>query len=443
MSCLQKIDEKSTSACHSALEIFSTPPTNVPINRSGYVELIPQNTITQEGPYEFQTYADNRWYDLAKVYIQLVLSIVKKDGSQLKPIEKEIDKEVGVIQTPGQSFFETVKVYVQNVEISSQNHYPYLCYLKNMLSYTEEARSTLLSAAGYYVDSRHNSIADFGLMKRIELFKDGKKVEFMSKLEFDLANQERFLLNNVNIMFQLHRSDDRFLIHAPNATDESLYRVKVHDMRMFIKMVDVQPSVNVGVLSMLEKTSAKYPLRKTDVRTLFLSAGRTEVAHNIYSSIKPRRMTIVMVENDAYSGTVKKTGFNFEKFNLRSASVECGSNTYPLTRYDFNFDLKDPSFMRLYVDLHDALNLSRGNVETCGINLPKFLNGWFTVVIPMTPLLDDSESFELIEQGTTTLKLKFSKPIPEGGVCVIVLAEFDQLLSVDQNRIIISDGTPA
>jgi hypothetical protein len=41
---------------------------------------------------------------------------------------------VGVIQTPGQSFFETVKVYVSNVEISSQNDYPYLCYLKNMRS---------------------------------------------------------------------------------------------------------------------------------------------------------------------------------------------------------------------------------------------------------------------------------------------------------------------
>jgi hypothetical protein len=277
MSSLQRIDEKSTSACHSALEVFTVPYTNVAVNRSGYVEIIPQNTITQEGPYEFQTYADNRWYDLANVYIQLVLSIVKKDGSQLKPIEKT-DTDIGTIQTPGQSFFETVKVYVQNVEISSQNHYPYLCYLKNMLSYTEEARSTLLPAAGYYTDGKHNDAADFGLQKRIALFKEGKRAEFYAKLEFDLANQERFLLNNVNIMFQLHRSDDRFLIHAPSAADDNLYRVKVHDLRMFIKMVDVQPSVNIGVLSMLQTTSAKYPLRKTDVRTLFLSAGRTEVS---------------------------------------------------------------------------------------------------------------------------------------------------------------------
>ena len=442
MASLQKIDESSPSAGHSALEIFSVRPTNVAIPKSGYVEIIPQNTITQEGPYEFQSYADNRWYDLSKVYIWLTLSIVKKDGAEFKPITKE-DANIGVIQNPGQSFFETIKVFVQNIEISSQSHYPYLCYLKNMFSYTEESRSTLLAASGYYTDNKHDDANDNGLKKRMELFKEGTVVNFMSKLEFDLSNQDRFFLNNVNLLFQLHRTDDRFLLHAPSVTDETLYRVKLHDMRMWLKLVDVNPSVNVGVLSALEKTSAKYALRKTDVRTLFLSEGRSEIAHNIYSSIRPRRLIIAMVDNASYSGTIKKTPFNFQKFNLRSASVECGSNTYPLTRYDLSFTKSDPNFMRLFVDMHDALNVSRGNVETCGVTLEKFLNGWFTVVIPMTPLLDDNEGFELIEQGTTTLKLKFLKPIPTGGVCVIVMAEFDQLLSIDQNRVIITDGSPS
>jgi hypothetical protein len=36
-----------------------------------------------------------------------------------------LEKDVGVVQTPAQSFFETVKVYVQNVEVFSQNHYLY------------------------------------------------------------------------------------------------------------------------------------------------------------------------------------------------------------------------------------------------------------------------------------------------------------------------------
>uniref|UniRef100_A0A914DWV5 Uncharacterized protein n=1 Tax=Acrobeloides nanus TaxID=290746 RepID=A0A914DWV5_9BILA len=214
-------------------------------------------------------------------------------------------------------------------------------------------------------------------------------------------------------------------------------------MRLWIKLVDVQPSVNVGVLSMLERTSAKYCLRKTDVRTLFLSEGRTEVAHNIYSSVRPRRLTFVIVDNDAYSGTVKKTPFHFKNFNLRSASVEIGANVYPTTKYDLSWNPANPSYMRLFIDLHDSLAVSRGNAETCGITLSKFMAGWFAVVIPCTPMLDDSDGFELIEQGTTTLKLKFHKPIPAGGATVIVLGEFDQLVSIDQNRVIISDGAPA
>jgi hypothetical protein len=59
------------------------------------------------------------------------------------------------------------------------------------------------------------------------------------------------------------------------------------------------------------------------------------------------------------------------------------------------------------------------------------LNGWFAVVILMTPLLDDSERFELIEQVTKTLKLTFAKPISQGGVTIVALMEFNQQICID------------
>uniref|UniRef100_A0A914DYA1 PAS domain-containing protein n=1 Tax=Acrobeloides nanus TaxID=290746 RepID=A0A914DYA1_9BILA len=95
-----------------SIEVFTIDPTNISINKSGYRELIPQNTVTQEGPFEFHAYSDNQWFDLAKVYVSLVFSIDKKEGSEWKPIEKDKDKDIGVVQTLGQSFFEVVKVFV-------------------------------------------------------------------------------------------------------------------------------------------------------------------------------------------------------------------------------------------------------------------------------------------------------------------------------------------
>jgi len=56
--------------------------------------------------------------------------------------------------------------------------------------------------------------------------------------------------------------------------------------------------------------------------------------------------------------------------------------------------------------------------------------------------LDDTCGFELIRTGTTTLRLRFDKdhPIPVGGVEMIVLGEFDQLLMMDESRRIVSDN---
>lgn len=445
MSSLQKIDAKSGAACHNAFELFTVLPTNVSINRSAYVEILPQSTLTQEGPIEFRVFSDNRWIDPTEVYTHLLLAIERKEGAEWKPTQLKTfagvdkDKDISVIQSIGYSLFETVKVNVQNVEISSQAHYPYLCYLKNALSYTEEQRSTLLAASGYFTDGKHDDKADWGFKKRAKIFEDGKMGEFMTRVEFDLANQERFLLNNMEVLFQFHKADDKFLVHAPDVTDENLYRVRIHDMRLWVKLVDAQPSVNVGVLSMLERASARYCLRKSEVRTYFLTEGRTESAHNIFSSVRPRRMCIGLVANDAYVGTVKKSPFNFQRFDIREVGVECAGFNYPATRYDLRFDTKNPSFMRAFVDLHNALN-----IRTCGITVDKFWSGWTLFVIPLTPLLDDNaDGFELIQQTTTTLKLAFHKPIPKGGVMVVCMAEFDQLLSIDQNRVIISDGAPA
>jgi hypothetical protein len=39
------------------------------------------------------------------------------------------------------------------------------------------------------------------------------------------------------------------------------------------------------------------------------------------------------------------------------------------------------------------------------------------------------------------VRLEFADPIPEGGVEMICLGEFDQMLMVDYNRHVVSDST--
>ena len=90
--------------------------------------------------------------------------------------------------------------------------------------------------------------------------------------------------------------------------------------------------------------------------------------------------------------------------------------------------------------MYEALGTANSD-RSCGITLEQFKNGWTFFVIPMSSTLDDSCGFELLRSGTTSIRLQFNEPIPLGGVEMIVMGEFDQLIMIDFNRRVISDSS--
>ncbi|KAI3410995.1 hypothetical protein GPALN_003079 [Globodera pallida] len=56
----------------------------------------------------------------------------------------------------------------------------------------------------------------------------------------------------------------------------------------------VQPSFNMSLYKSLEKQPATYAVRKTEIKSSFISAGRYEFEYNVFSATIPRRMTIGM-----------------------------------------------------------------------------------------------------------------------------------------------------
>ncbi|KAH7693291.1 Protein F19G12.2, partial [Aphelenchoides avenae] len=248
-----------------------------------------------------------------------------------------------------------------------------------------------------------------------------------------------YLLNNLDVLFTIYRHDDNFLIHTLNPNDTNTYRLKVHNVRLYLRAVDVQHSVNLTVANMLEKQSAKYQVRKTEIRSCFLTPGRQEFVHNIFTNVIPRRVIIGMVNNQAYIGDLKKSPFNFQPFDIREVVVNAGGINYPAVPYNMSWSNVPVQFVRAFVDMHDGCMPSHNT--TNGITLEQYLDGWTFFVIPLAAALDDCGGFELVRNGTTTIALRFSTPIPDPGVSLICLGEFDQLLSIDKNRVVVADGS--
>ena len=109
-----------------------------------------------------------------------------------------------------------------------------------------------------------------------------------------------------------------------------------------------------------------------------------------------------------------------------------------MVSYKLKFD--EDIFVRAYVEMYEALGMANSD-RSFDISMAQFKSGWSFFVIPLTSTLDDSCGFELLRSGTTSVRLEFNSPIPAGGVEMIIMGEFDQLLMIDYNRHIVSDST--
>uniref|UniRef100_A0A914H8Q2 Uncharacterized protein n=1 Tax=Globodera rostochiensis TaxID=31243 RepID=A0A914H8Q2_GLORO len=432
MSCPKKISEQSELAFNSALNVFAVPPTNVSVNRSFFRELLPLSTISQEGPYLFRMFNDSLWSDMSRVYLFLELGIVKEDGGQRVPIDAQADPHVAPIQCIGQTFVE-----VQNTELyDSGTLYPYKAYMTNELSFPASVKGHFMASSGYYPSFKHDVATDAGFIARCRRFAGGRKARFISRLDFDLGNQELYLLNNMDVLFTIYRAKDDFLLHclAPGQNKGAKYSLYLHDIKLYVKMVEVQPSLNMSIYKTLERQPATYAVRKTEMKSVYLSAGRTEMEYNIFSAAIPRRVTIALVLNRAFNGDLAHSPFNFRPYSIRDISVHAAGQTYPAVPHRMNF--ADAAYVRPFVDMYEALGMANSE-RSMDITLDQFQDGWTFFVVPLTSTLDDSCGFELLRSGTTSIRLQFNNDIPTGGVEMLVLGEFDQLIMIDYNRHIV------
>ncbi|KAL3109834.1 hypothetical protein niasHT_013051 [Heterodera trifolii] len=430
--------------------MFNLPPTNVAINKTSVRELLPLSALNQTGPYLFRLFSDSQYCDLSKTYMYLLTSIERKNAAgEWVPTDDAIeeDRHVGVIQNFGSSFIRSLKVNISGVEVfDSSIYYHYRAYIMQELGYSHEIRKAFHEAGCYYSDENsQDSYSNKGFTSRVQRFSNGKHCETMVKLNFDLARQNTLLLNNQDVVFTIHRNSDSFLLLTPRwktVIDEvkdaqgnivtaarvtwhdskAEYRIRLHDMRLYLRTVDVTSSLNVAISRQLESMPAKYALRKVEMRSIFLGTGRTELSHNVFTSTLPRRLICTFVSTGAYSGARHLSPFNFEHANVRSISAEANGLTFPSTPYLFSFG-NQKRFVRAFVDMYAGLGLDDSDNKTVSISMARFLSGWAFFVIPMTSTLDDTPGFELIRQGTCTVKVQFEQPIKADGYEMLILGQ--------------------
>ena len=462
MTTLKRIDPISVPAVENSLAIFDILPTSVAFNRTHVRELLPLMTVTREGPYTFRLFSDSQFVDFSHTWFYLVSSIEKYDEANNRwiPIANTADdRNTGVIQNYASSFIRQLNILINGVEVfNSDITYAWRAYVANEYGQAYDFKKGLHEAGIYYPDDPQKgqeSYENEGFKKRVGRFKGGIKSFGLTRLVFDLANQNNLFLNNSDVVFKITRNNDNFLILAPDymvAAEEGAapnrvangtrYRIQVHDVRLYCKMVDVVQSLQNQLSKHLMNTPAKYPVRRIETRSLYIPEGQTNMTFNVFSSVIPRRVMVFLVDNNAYDGNPEKSPFNFTHGKLQNIWIEANNMIVPNNPYHFDFvNVSDMNFVRAFVDFYEGLDLTDQEREI-QLTLEKYVNGWCGWVFPLTASYRDvGDSFELIKNGTTVIKARFSEAVEAPGLMLIAMGEFDGVLTINADRVLSVDGS--
>ena len=438
---MKKINE-SNECIKSELDLFLTPSTNTSIVSGGWFEINPTSSLSYGSPIEFRYEgSSNHYLQLAKtsLYIQATIKKDKNtiitDADTVAPVNNFIHSLFSQVELSfnGQSFE------------NSNNVYPYKAYLTDLLNYGQDSKNSYLQSQLFYKDDatqmdnikflltdaekKGEAIPQInnGLLQRKSILSKGNgKIELIGKLHCDIFNSDRYLINNVSMNLKLIPSRSEFCLMG-NETGN--YSVSVDSAILLVRKAQINPSVMLGHAMALEKTTAKYPIKRVVVKQHTIGLGvSSKVISNISHSSLPSRVVIGMVTNSAYDGSYILNPFNFRHFNLSKLNLMVDGQSAPYYKpLEFNF--AENQYIRGYYSLFENIDkpvFATGN----DISRLDYPNGYSLFAFDLTPDLCSSDQFNLIRSGNLDLALTFSQSL-DSSIVVIIYMEYDNLVEIN------------
>lgn len=471
------LDVTSSPSVFSELDLFTVPPTQVAVERSFTQEIRPLNALSDEGPYEFAVTGNHYFLDMTENLVYLKLKITMENGTNI-PAHAEpeaagnpVGNYVVPINLIGETFFRQVKMFINGkLAYDSGDNYPFLAYILTELNSTETAKRTYLTACGYDLEcdehvydinadnklipritlaSSLDSHKNPGYVKKFARVRDSRFFETTAPLHIPFSHQEKYLLNGMDIRFELFRAKDSFVLMS--GTGDEKFKIHVEDIKFNIRRVELTQQLCLALETALQKQPAKYPIRRLEMKTLAIEQGRLTTPENtIWSGQLPRRVVICLADSDAYFGNYRKNPFVFQHHDVEKVAIYVNGQCVPFggplntqfrDRAHGANNLKPDLVMKAFTQLNKALVSGRAETSN-GITLERFLiNSCFFVFDLSQDNITDKSSWELLNAGTLSIYLKFHEKnaaaaavAPANGLRVLILGEFDNLITINKNR---------
>ena len=159
--------------------------------------------------------------------------------------------KVGFANYPIASLFNQVDVILGGKLISSTTYtYAHRSILEVLLNYDKDAAESQLGCGLFCKDTAGqmeemditaDPVLNTGLGTRSEWTKTSKTVELQGRIHSDLFNQEKLILNGVDLMVKHHCHKPEFCLLSVDVAPA--YKIIIVDTILYVKKIELTPSV--------------------------------------------------------------------------------------------------------------------------------------------------------------------------------------------------------
>jgi hypothetical protein len=210
------------------------------------------------------------------------------------------------------------------------------------------------------------------------------------------------------------------------------YSIVIESAHLKVRRVTVAPSVMLAHAMVLEKTTAKYPLKRVVVHGYPYEFASTSFERSLHVGVMPTRVLVALVLTETVSGNVIKNPFKFEHFKVKSIMLKAASASLPYST-ELNFDYPKNNYLEAYNTLFTNIKGSDLN-----ITYEDYAKGNAIYAFDLTPDLCNSGHYNLMKNGSLNLSIKL-EAAQSASITIMTYMEFDNILEIDNKRNIFLD----
>ena len=190
---------------------------------------------------------------------------------------------------------------------SATNTYAHCSILDMLLNYDKEVAESQLGCGLFCKDTAGqmeemditaHPVLNTDLGMRSEWTKTSKTVELQGRIHSDLFNQEKLILNGVDLMVKLHRHKPEFCLISVDAAPA--YKIIIMDAILYVKKIELTPSVFNAINTVLNDKNAQYTVTRTTLKIFTVPEGqRSQHIDNAFLCEISKRIAVCMMDNDS------------------------------------------------------------------------------------------------------------------------------------------------